>query len=236
MVIDGIKYIIKKVSFGYIDLLSPRRDLTIKTTIKYYIVKVKSNTYSLAMISKKKIMTFMSKYQNKEDYDKFAKSQKLVDKMIDENSKKSKGLLKNNRFYQTISYLMSNKFSIFNKYVNSSYFRKKYYELKYLDMNDFKKSPFKKFSNKVFNFFSFKRIINENSAKLKIKMIIVKIIIIYSIYILLKLFYYKLQNRYIDGQYKETMRLIRELKAQNEEILKNNQLIMDENIRLKNKK
>ena len=178
----------------------------------------------------------MSKYQNKEDYDKFAKSQKLVDKMIDENSKKSKGLLKNNRFYQTISYLMSNKFSIFNKYVNSSYFRKKYYELKYLDMNDFKKSPFKKFSNKVFNFFSFKRIINENSAKLKIKMIIVKIIIIYSIYILLKLFYYKLQNRYIDGQYKETMRLIRELKAQNEEILKNNQLIMDENIRLKNKK
>ena len=66
MVIDGIKYIIKKVSFGYIDLLSPRRDLTIKTTIKYYIVKVKSNTYSLAMISKKKIMTFMSKYQNKE--------------------------------------------------------------------------------------------------------------------------------------------------------------------------
>jgi hypothetical protein len=111
MVIDGIKYIIKKVSFGYIDLLSPRRDLTIKTTIKYYIVKVKSNTYSLAMISKKKIMTFMSKYQNKEDYDKFAISQKLVDKMIDENSKKSKGLLKNNRFYQTISYLMSNNFT-----------------------------------------------------------------------------------------------------------------------------
>jgi hypothetical protein len=58
----------------------------------------------------------------------------------------------------------------------------------------------------------------------------------FSIYLLLKLFYYKLQNRYIDGQYKETMRLIRELKAQNEEILKNNQLIMDENIRLKNKK
>jgi hypothetical protein len=103
-------------------------------------------------------------------------------------------------------------------------------------MNDIKKSPLKKFSNKVFNFFSFKRIINENSVKLKIKMIIVKIIIIYSIYLLLKLFYYKLQNRYIDGQYKETMRLIRELKAQNEEILKNNQLIMDENIRLKNKK
>ena len=197
-----------------------------------------SKTYNLMIISKKTIMSFMEKYQSKDEYEDFKKNKNLLENKIDEISQKSHGFFKKNRLYQSISLLMTNKFSIMDKYVNSSYFRRKYYELKYSsveDMNEFKKHPLKKFSHKFLNFVSFKRIYSGKSTMDFIKASLMKIAIIYTSYLIIKLFYHKLLNRSVDKNLEETLRLFRELKSQNDEILKNNQMIIDENIRLKNK-
>ena len=178
----------------------------------------------------------MEKYQNKDDYDEFLKYRKLIDSKIDEQSRKSNSFFKKFRIYQTISLLFTNKFSLMNRYVNSSYFGKIYYELKYRsqeDVKDFRKNPFAYVSHKVLNFFSLKRILNINNTRNKFKAIVIKLLILFIVYHTLKMLYYRRAKRNLDKNYNETLRLFKELKAQNDEILKNNQMIMEENVRLR---
>jgi Na+/melibiose symporter-like transporter len=104
------------------------------------------------------------------------------------------------------------------------------------DIKDFRKNPFGYISYKVLNFFSYKNFFKLGSTKQKLKALLIKLLILYIIIIITKMFYYKIANRTVDSQYKETLRLFKELKAQNEEILKNNQIIMEENVRLRSKK
>jgi hypothetical protein len=72
-----------------------------------------------------------------------------------------------------------------------------------------------------------------DSTKKKLKHLLINLTILYIIFLVIKICYYRLKSNKIDNQYKETLRLFKELKAQNEEILKNNQMIMEENIRLR---
>lgn len=178
----------------------------------------------------------MKKYQDKDINDEFLRKQCLIDQNIDDKSRKAHAFFKKFNFFSMFSLTMSNKFKLMNTYVNSSYFRRKYMDLKYIsddEIKDFKKKPFAYIAHKVLNFFSIKRILRLNSTKTKLKTLFIKLIFIYIIYKALKIGYYRLKSNRIDNQYKETLRLFKELKEQNEEILKNNQLIMEENIRLR---
>jgi len=131
---------------------------------------------------------------------------------------------------------ISNKFNLMDKYINSSYFRRKYMELKYIPediIKDYKKHRSAYMAHKVLNFFSIKRILRMNSTKKKLKHLLINLTILYIIYLVINICYYRLKSNKIDNQYKETLKLFKELKAQNDEILKNNQMIMEENIRLR---
>jgi hypothetical protein len=123
-----------------------------------------------------------------------------------------------------------------DRYVNSSYLRRKFMEIKYIPediIKDYKKNRFAYIGHKVLNFFSIKRILRLNSMKQKMKYLLINLAVLYIIYMVLNICYYRLKSNRIDNQYTETLRLFKELKAQNEEILKNNQMIMEENVRLR---
>lgn len=180
----------------------------------------------------------MEKYRNKEDYDEFKKNKESLTRKIDENSKYSSNYFKRFRFFQLISLLMTNKLSLMNKYVNSSYFRKFYYEWRYKseeNIKDFRKSPFSYFSFKIRNFFNVKTLFT-GGVKYRVKMLFMKIVALYAIFFALKVAYHRVANKNIDKKYKETFELFNELKAQNDIILRNSQIISEENIRLRNRK
>lgn len=234
-----MNYLVKKVTFGYVDLKQTFGGLVHQTKLKNHLVYYKEKTYWMVQYSKRKIATFLSKHQDKDQYNEFLQYRKLIESKIDEESKRRKGFFRNMRFFKTINLLFSNKLGVMNRYVKSSYFTKIFYELKYRseeDVKDFRKNPFGYLSHKVLNFFSLKTFLNIGSTKQRLKALAIKLAILYLTIMLIKLGYYRISNRRVDRQYEDTLRLFKELKAQNEEILKNNQIIMEENLRLRGKK
>ena len=237
IVIDSLNYLIKKVTFNQLDVKASVLGLILRVQ-KYYLVIIKDKTNGLIYVSKKKIVNFFAYYQNKEDYNEFKIYKESLTRKIDENSKSSSNYFKKFRFFQVLSLLMTNKLSLMNRYVNSSYFRKFYYEWRYKseeNIKDFNKSPFSYFSFKLRNFFSIKTLFS-GSIKYRLKMLFMKIAALYTIYFASKLAYHRFVSKNIDKRYKETLQLFNELKAQNDIILKNNQIILEENIRLRNRK
>lgn len=207
-----------------------------KTNVKHYLMILQNKTYHLILVTKNTIITYAKKYQDKQMNEEYLQNQRLLEQKIDEHSKKANTFFKRLNIFSFFSLSISNKFNLMDKYVNSSYFRRKYMELKYIPediIKDYKKNRFAYMAHKVLNFFSIKRILRMNSTKKKLKHLLINLTILYIIYLVINICYYRLKSNKIDNQYKETLKLFKELKAQNDEILKNNQMIMEENIRLR---
>jgi|LauGreDrversion4_2_1035121.scaffolds.fasta_scaffold306999_2 hypothetical protein len=207
-----------------------------KTNVKHYLMILQNKTYHLILVTKNTIVTYAKKYQDKQMNEEYLQKQRYLEQKIDEHSKKANTFFKRFNIFSFFSLSISNKFNLMDKYINSSYFRRKYMELKYIPediIKDYKKHRFAYMAHKVLNFFSIKRILRMNSTKKKLKHLLINLTILYIIYLVINICYYRLKSNKIDNQYKETLKLFKELKAQNDEILKNNQMIMEENIRLR---
>lgn len=155
-------------------------------------------------------------------------------KNMQENNKINQQTVK--KLSDKFSFLYSNKIKDIDKFVGSNSFWQTFYKFKNdskQTFSSFKSAPLEKSKSSFKDFFSFKKTFFFGSIKTRLKKIAFKLLLVYVGYLGIKLVYHRTLNKYTHGSQYETLKQLEELKRQNDDILKRNRELLEENKRYK---
>ena len=168
--------------------------------------------------------------KDKIDTEKFKEKFNQNLKNIKETNNINKETL--SKFSEKFSFLYSNKIKNINNYVGSNSFWKYYYEFRSkskLNFSLFKKNPVENTKISFKDFFSFKKTFFFGSIKNRMKVVAFKCFLLFIGYLGLKIIYHRAIYGNGHNDKYEIMNQLKELKLQNDEIIKRNKELLEEN-------
>jgi len=257
VIVDKFNNLVKKITFDKVDLfkitkaiLKPESyGMIVNNTINFAI-KVSNLIYKILVILNKKIYTYMEKYKDKNINSDFIKYNKELSTKIEKYYKNKNGFF-SKVIPSTIStvrfMLQSHQISKVNRFLKlPRTMQKVYYVRNYFDefiskfkrlekdktVSKFNFEEFKRHSKKLYqkkNFLrpsSMYRLMKQGTKRLFLK-IFAYICLAFFIINSIKFSLNKILNRNADNKLKEALDLVKDLKKQNEELMKYNMQFME---------